>query len=85
MIPISAIDRLTEKVPSLALVTRSARRCRQRFTLPCGQLSPQCLGDGSSHHLGDLLLYRGAPFLERVGHRPHVPVVEVGRVLEAQG
>jgi hypothetical protein len=46
-------------------------------------------GNGSGgrrlHQLDDLLLYHGAPVLERVRHRPQVPVVEVGRVLEAQG
>src|SRR5580658_2298079 len=41
--------------------------------------------DGGLHQLGDLLLHQRAPLLERVRHRPHVPVVEVGGLLEAQG
>jgi len=35
--------------------------------------------------LDHLLLHYRAPLLECVGHRPQVAVVEVGRVLEAQG
>ena len=42
-------------------------------------------GDRGLHHLGDFLLHRGAPLLQRVRHRPHIAVVEVCRVLEAQG
>src|SRR5713226_139775 len=42
-------------------------------------------GDRGLHQLGDLLLHHGAPLLQRVRHRPHVAVVEVRRVLEAQG
>src|ERR1700733_3347542 len=42
-------------------------------------------GDRGLRQFGDLLLYRGAPLLERVRHRPHVAVIEVRRVLEAQG
>src|SRR6266508_2306991 len=42
-------------------------------------------GDGCRHQLDDLLLDLGAPALERVRHRPQVAVVEVGRVLEAEG
>src|SRR5215470_6557910 len=52
---------------------RHARRPRQRS------------GDRGLHQLGDLLLDRGAPLLQRVRDRPQVPVVEVGLVLEAQG
>src|SRR5437764_12184860 len=42
-------------------------------------------GDRGRHQLGDLLLHGGAPLVQRVGHRPNVAVVEVRRVLEAQG
>src|SRR5438105_2866464 len=42
-------------------------------------------GDRHLHQFDDLLLDRGAPPLERERHRPHVCVVQIGRVLEAQG
>src|SRR5436190_151982 len=42
-------------------------------------------GDCGLDQLDDLLLYHGTPLLERVRHRPQVPVVEVGCVLEADG
>src|SRR3984885_676221 len=42
-------------------------------------------GDRGLRQFGDLLLYRGAPLLERVRHGPQVAIVEVRRVLEAQG
>jgi NADP-dependent 3-hydroxy acid dehydrogenase YdfG len=42
-------------------------------------------GDRGLHQFGDLLLHHGAPALKRVRHRPHVTVIEVRRVLEAQG
>src|SRR5271157_1363042 len=42
-------------------------------------------GDRGLHQLGDLLLRHGAPLLKRVRHRAQVAVVEVRRVLEAQG
>src|SRR5258708_15182639 len=63
-----------EAEPSAPLTgRRRARRSWQRS------------GDRSLHQLDDLLLYHGAPLLQRVRHRPQIPVVEVGRVLEAQG
>src|SRR5688572_6507509 len=42
-------------------------------------------GSGSLHQLGDLLLHLGAPLRQREGHWPQIAVVEVGRVLEAEG
>jgi RNA polymerase sigma factor (sigma-70 family) len=42
-------------------------------------------GDGGLDQFGDPFLHGGAPVQQRVGDRPHVPVVKVGRVLEAQG
>ena len=42
-------------------------------------------GDCGLHQLGDLLLHYGAPLVKRVRHRPHVALVQVRRVLEAQG
>src|SRR6476661_10011298 len=41
--------------------------------------------DRSLHQLDNLLLDRGAPSLKGVRHRPQIPVVEGGRVLEAKG
>src|SRR6476660_1117976 len=42
-------------------------------------------GERGPHQFDDLLLHRGTPLPQRVRHRPQVPLVEVGRVLEAQG
>src|SRR5215475_8274301 len=42
-------------------------------------------GDRSRYQFGDLLFHLAAPLRERVRHRPHAAVVEVRRVLEAQG
>src|SRR4051794_6269280 len=40
--------------------------------------------DRRADQLGDALLHRGTPLHQRVGHRPHVTLVEVGGVLEAE-
>src|SRR5258708_20312583 len=63
-----------EAEPSAPLTgQRHARRSWQRS------------GDRSLHQLDDLLLYHGAPLLQRERHRPQIPAVEVGPVREAQG
>jgi hypothetical protein len=85
--PIPFTLNVTSKIIAFAaaLSLFLSRRLPSAPSGPAPRRSRQQSGDGSLDQVGDLLFDHGTPVLERVRHRPEVPVVEVGRVLEAQG